>query len=564
MTRLDEIINQYDRIINLNRNQIESLIRQIVPVIKEGFIEFYGEEAREKVEDKFNRVYITIPLLDIESYYHFILMEEIKKYMQLKYPNEYEFFRDVYDNDVCDNKTKEYKDEIEEIKRRVLIYKENSDKFKEKKEALYDKVRKIKEIEFNKYIKDILIKELNFPRELVENTNYKLSVSDPIYNFFSENKSGEITSPYELSRKVTALRDLGIEIPTMEWELKDNDEWTDDEFKNAKEEYNALINDDNIKIHIPSPDIAKSVMITIIKMFNQCDLEVNTTISEENSIRFNPPVRIMGFEGVSLDDAQHYGAFAPYLTEKDGIIDVGGIITASAKGLVSIEDFGFILIHELNHLYEAYYFDTERETYILASGWDFIYERDKITHSFIDEDCNLDLYRENELMSEVINNKISEKIWEIIRKQTNNIAFNKRRVVEYNKAYFILDEFYETYEAEIIESRKKNNMEILYQRVGKVNCEALASLMRTVSKQLYSGDIDFDNAMKSLKNGVENDETKFLVNIMQQRDLILTNMKEYASLSNKSRGIININNIIIIVICAINIIFIMSLLINLL
>lgn len=255
----------------------------------------------------------------------------------------------------------------------------------------------------------------------------------------------------------------------------------------------------------------------------------------------------LGIKGIPPIRTNDTGIYTPALMKNDDKIEIGGVLSLN-KLMVEPEELGEVLIHEGNHGLETT-IDNNDSTYCLKSGWDIIHVRDSTTHKLVVEhDFTLKSYRPLELLNECVNDLITKEILDNIRKKTNNIIFRKFKENLYSHAYFVVEEFYQLYKPEIIESRKNHNMAALYQKIGYENFEALAELMRIVSSKLYAGEFDYKRAMKNLESGIANEETEFLACIIRERDRILNSMKEYSQASHVSRGNITINSIILLLI----------------
>ena len=48
MKTVDEIIDEYEQTINPDNNEFENIVIDAMPVVIDGFVDFYGEECREK------------------------------------------------------------------------------------------------------------------------------------------------------------------------------------------------------------------------------------------------------------------------------------------------------------------------------------------------------------------------------------------------------------------------------------------------------------------------------------------------------------------------------------
>ena len=131
-------------------------------------------------------------------------------------------------------------------------------------------------------------------------------------------------------------------------------------------------------------------------------------------------------------------------------------------------DDGFIdsyIVHELNHVLEVDLLSFDGENYQMSSGWEIftgsILDLPDIKKSYLK---GIEPKRKYELFNEIINELISQEITEILF-ESNNYIFNTKETAEYQGTNyeltrFLVDEFYQTYKKEIIESRHNGNIKI--------------------------------------------------------------------------------------------------------
>lgn len=188
------------------------------------------------------------------------------------------------------------------------------------------------------------------------------------------------------------------------------------------------------------------------------------------------------------------------------------------------------LIHELNHVLETYLIDFDGINYKMSSGWEIftgdINDLPDIKKAYLKEE---EPKRQYELFNEIINELISQEITEILF-NNNNYIFNTKETADYKGSNyeltrFLVEDFYETYKKEILESRKNGNINIIYETVGKENFDALNELFN-VFYNTFPEDTIFD-VYEAKEKGIETSKTKLYDDLFIKRDEILSNMKKY-------------------------------------
>ena len=206
-------------------------------------------------------------------------------------------------------------------------------------------------------------------------------------------------------------------------------------------------------------------------------------------------------------------------------------------------DDGFIdsyIIHELNHILEVYLLNFDGTNYKMTSGWEIftgsILDLPNIREAYLKES---EPKREYELFNEIINELISQEITEILF-ESNDYIFNTKETAEYQGTNyeltrFLVDEFYQTYKKEIIESRHHGNIDIIYNTVGKENFDALNKLFNTFYR-IFPEDTICDVYIAKEK-GLETEQTKLYDDLCIKRDNILSNMKKYHQQKTKKLSV---------------------------
>lgn len=196
------------------------------------------------------------------------------------------------------------------------------------------------------------------------------------------------------------------------------------------------------------------------------------------------------------------------------------------------------VIHELNHVFELHLVNGNDKFYDCVSGWENLKgvckKNEEQTKSLDEGKAN----RKYELFDEIINVIISQEITTILHASGNYIFNTKDNAkikdgTSYEYTLFLVEEFYETYKKEILESRKTGDIQLLFDTVGKENFEKLNDLFNIFYDNFSSTKIYLLH--EDIVNDVENEDTIKYKKIIQERDKILADMKMY-SLKNKKNN----------------------------
>lgn len=187
------------------------------------------------------------------------------------------------------------------------------------------------------------------------------------------------------------------------------------------------------------------------------------------------------------------------------------------------------IIHEINHLYEAHCqaIDDKNSTFI--SGWDIV----SVSFDDIPQD---DSKRKYELFNEIINEKITQEILKMMqRNQTyifgNQESFEIEGTTSYEHTSFLVDDFFEEFRDDILASRQNGNIDIIYNSVGKDNFDALNDLF-SIFYENFNGFKIYD-LNKELNSKLDTPNTRIFYDLINKRNKVLANMKEYNQLHFK-------------------------------
>ena len=298
---------------------------------------------------------------------------------------------------------------------------------------------------------------------------------------------------------------------------------------NLGDNYLNYQNNESIKKLIPSKEYLDILTTIREKYYFQMKNEYYTSLSEYQENR----EEINKLELLDKDDG--YDVFS-YENESTMIVPNIKKVNNQYKifSLILIylgNDGGFLdafIIHELNHAIETSLKEFDGKYYQMTCGWE-------IFSGKIEEEADLnyqeeDTKREYELFNETINELISQEITRILFESNEHIFNIKETAVieggtNYEHTRFLVEEFYETYKKQIIQSRRNGKIDIIYESVGKENFEELNKLFH-IYYQNFPGETIYD-VYEELEEGKVSKRTKIYHELEEKRNIILSNMKKY-------------------------------------
>ena len=165
--------------------------------------------------------------------------------------------------------------------------------------------------------------------------------------------------------------------------------------------------------------------------------------------------------------------FRPY--KNDNTKEEEKFVIINIYDIDSLNTIDETLIHELNHLIELRIEEDEDDKVIYTSGWNKYEYNFKISEM---KEINDNKYN---YINEGINELIAKDILNQIRKKQQKLFIqeNKTNSLDYE---ILLQEFYEEYKEDIIESRRQGDINIIIEKVGKDNFNDLNNLINDYNK----------------------------------------------------------------------------------
>ena len=576
-----------------NKFNIDSYLQSIIPDIIEAFADFYGEEERESIAQRFNNT-VVIGYLSLSDYssIFYDAQREIKELATRKF---FELVKIDYDEELAKmlfgsfntiesgtlgdyynhKENKIYKSLLDgfirKLKKHFLSQGKNvsnedvgkildnfepafSDAisyeqkvFKEKYgiyETYLRQIEKIKE-DINKkyfmlYLKEIMPYLSETDQQKIANIdidNYFLYTFEEggLYLGFTPDISHQIKMSAFSSESEKMLSDEN----TCDWQKESIKADRIDYFKKKGfdygDNYEAYLADSECRKNIPSTEHADKI----------CDIK---TSLEHKAVE------------ETLLAMPHIASAKKRVEEADLVIKEGEFLSSIIKSLTCIvpnyrlengnlvphpvmyingnrdsEAFDCTLIHEFNHVYELSLINYDERVINSVSGWDICVDEIKAKEEVTYEtDTNK---RNYEMLSEVIDEMIAQEICTIMHKKgkfffgDSQTSLNTSRS-SYSFLFCLAKDFYFEFKNAIIASRKNGNIQAIYDAVGKDNFEELNLLC--YDYEMYFSGMKVYSLYNALEKSIDNDLTRFHKECLRKRDEILKKMRAFSQQNVKS------------------------------
>lgn len=190
------------------------------------------------------------------------------------------------------------------------------------------------------------------------------------------------------------------------------------------------------------------------------------------------------------------------------------------------------VIHELNHVFELDFIKEEKGICEFVCGWDALEDSLNSTPEEIQSLQKRTKKREYELFNEIINELIAQEITTNMHNNGVYIFNNESNAkikggTSYENTLFLVRDFYKIYKNEILLSRRTGNMQVLFDKVGKENFDALNELFHEFYENL--GGMKYYSLVNDVNSKKETDLTRKFFELISKRDAILTAMNEYSN-----------------------------------
>ena len=534
-------LTEKERIDKYCKSNYENLTRIIKSVPFEDFKKII--ETKEVPEKYKQYEKILINYADI-SY-------DLKRYEDRKLKSV-EFLNTIYPNmEITVDNLEEIVPQLTEINLILKEYEKAKEQFKQKYEK-YDKIieenEKLKDELGKKYYKLYLKEILDFvPENIKENienflTGEKNSLSfdlkkilgngingKSLFEYFSEQSKNKLenekTSKWEKNeikeKVIEYFKIMGMDFGNdYENYLKHIEIWPNQENINSileiKEKYNSEFNREYYNNMYPQKENIEEMKKRGFLYIDPNEAAIMYTsgiIGKEAYIRPN----------ITKDEQGKY-----HLASK--------VVIQFFKNNERIDHF---IIHELNHIYELDLIDVKDNSFRAICGWDIL--EDKIDSSDANIQLDDNTKRDYELFNEIINEKIAKDISKIMVDKGLAIfgeatEDSYKNVTSYDATNYLVEEFFNTYKKEILLSRKGNNIQLIFDAVGKENFDELNGLFKIHNQNFFG--FEYYGLIDDLKSGKDTDRVRLFQELKTKRDEILGKMQEnYKNyLNNKEKS----------------------------
>lgn len=193
------------------------------------------------------------------------------------------------------------------------------------------------------------------------------------------------------------------------------------------------------------------------------------------------------------------------------------------------------LIHELNHLFELTLTGANQDKYAAICGWDVLYGQINQDKEMVANTINMDRERRgyesfNEIINELLARKITKEMHDngvfILNSQD---SYRDRGGTAYDFSSFLVEDFFNQYLDDIIASRRDNNIEIIWNKVGKENFDELNQLFHEFNESFP--EFVYYRMRDDLSNKRDTELVRKYNNLLERRDMVLLKMREYSKSS---------------------------------
>ena len=293
------------------------------------------------------------------------------------------------------------------------------------------------------------------------------------------------------------------------------------------DDYESYLNDERCQIIIDQNiSIAEKLQQERIKLCNECLNEYYSSLPEFARKKEMIDAAGLYSKDQTIDSDIYTGritCISPNIKLQDGQFIEAPILFFCVGDMIDFSDAR--LIHELNHAFELNMTDVNEQEIHFTCGWDLI------TSNVEQQNTPDELgKRDYELFNEIINEMIAQEITTKLHEQGNYIFNNEndaqiKGATSYERTIALVRDFYSTYKDDIIASRRNGNINIILEKVGKENFDALNNLFHEFNKEF--GGNAYYAMRKDFMNKKDTELTRKFNEIMAKKDDILKRMSEY-------------------------------------
>ena len=521
-----------------------SWIQKIIP-------NFTKEEYDEIVKtQELPEKYRNLPNGIKNNIFYYTDMENSKKEYERAYKNSIDILQKIDSNVTIENVSEIMQGEdvkelliyAELLPEMILEFESKMEKYKQYENELNQCDQMHDEISKKYYIK--LIEEnidLLSPKDIEEFEKYKNNpkysyVLTPYTNFvfgfsltrnnnieaFSKESEQIISNPNEPDWKKQSIMGDRIKFFNMNG-------------INLGDDYEAYLQSSEAKKIWPSFERIEKFVESNNRILNEYNNEYYTSIPSYKEIRqeidsYNLLDKNDSFNAALFTSSSGRTFINPNVVKTPNGYDLFSLVVVCCNNDDGILDHS--IIHELNHLFEATLLGVDGTNYRVVSGWDYCEGvLNQQTTSQVDTLNKNTEKRSYELFNEIINELIAQEIHEKMYEKGQYIFDGKdntkiRNTTSYEHTFFLVNDFFQEFKKEILESRSNGNIEIIWNKVGKDNFDELNELF-SIFNEHFSG-FKFLRLAEILNSDVETEETRIFYDLISKRDTILEKMREHS------------------------------------
>ena len=528
------MIDMYLKLLNPNQT-----FRDVLPKLIEVFVKYYGEEYRDEITYKFQHMemisygYVDGDDTNLASAKDNIAEELINqflteigdkndhfKYLLFDYSNGLEFTNIIpfysyiqYKELLATGKDNPYIKKaalkfLQRIDSRITL--ENMDAlmnsgtfseidnmiepFNRMLKSYAERVKVLKPFdderkEMDKHRKDLQIKYYTrlvseyahlFPSELVEKVK-----NNPLSFFHRDIIYAYLGGSVELTPLLEAFSSKSNELIA-------NNDWRKRSIMNDRMAFFKCLGfnlGDNYEDYINNPEVQKIIPdVRLVEESLDRRMELLDEFLEElyeTSIEYQRNMEIISKHQLMLEDTGYSylsyefdGAYVqPNIVMENGRPVPFALMLLNMKASQYNKYLDVKIIHELNHVFELCLQEVDSSKALFTCGWDIIHCEVKE----IEEEKD-DKRRDYELFNEIVNEMIAQEITTLMH-QEGVYIFNTPSNVEvrggtaYEVMWGLIRDFFEEFKPEILASRRTRDMQILFEKVGEENFNALNNLI---------------------------------------------------------------------------------------
>ena len=301
------------------------------------------------------------------------------------------------------------------------------------------------------------------------------------------------------------------------------------------DEYNLLINSPEAKRLWPKKEQVKKFIESRQRLLNRYNIEyyeqqptfieMRKEIDELGLLDKDDPINASLYTG-----SQDKTMVCPNIVKTKNGYDLLSLIMINCNHNDGIIDHN--IVHELNHQFELFLKSVEDNKYIGVCGWDIlegtINQQEKVEIDTLSNDSEK---RKYELMNEIVNELIAQDICKILHDRGQYVFDTEEKskythTTSYEETFYIIKDFYNEFKNEILESRRNGNIEIIWNKVGKENFDALNELFN-IHYEHFSG-LRYMSLVNDIREHKETSRTKVFNEIKEKRDKILEQMHKHS------------------------------------